>query len=441
MRRVAVAVLLAMLGPFGPIHAQTANPEAGTAASINLFGSAFERIRRDAVDAVGDGKLVGSAIAGMLSGLDPRAAYLDAAAVQAQQGAAGGAAADSLGLVVTMDHGTVKVISPQDGSPAAKAGLKPGDVIYAIDREPTYDLDLSRVEAKLRGPPGSEVKLLLRRGEGGPSRLTIKREAWHLESVSGRLDHGDIGYVRLAGFAAETAAALERLAAALKQQAGGKLVGLVIDLRNNPGGGLQAAVDSAARFLDKGDVAVLKGRQAGDVKRLSAAPQDVAKGLPLVVLVNGGTAREAELFAGALQDNRRAVLLGTKTYGESAIESLVPLKSGGAIRLTTARFETPNGRQIQGKGLDPDLTVVPLKLERFAEGDIQREADLPGALKNPATAKPPANAPPGATPAPEAAAKQAPSLATQDIGAKDDEQLNEAEDVLRGAARFGRGSG
>jgi carboxyl-terminal processing protease len=441
MLRVAVAVLMAILLPLGPSRAQTANPDGDTSASVNLFGSAFERIRRDAVDAVGDGKLVGAAIAGMLSGLDPRAAYLDAAALQAQQGAAAaGAAEGGVGLVVTMDHGTVKVISPQDGSPAAKAGLKPGDVIYAIDREPTYDLDLSRVEEKLRGAPGSEVKLLLRRGEGGPSRLTVKREAWRLESVSGRLDHGDIGYVRLAGFAADTAAALERVAAALKQQSGGKLIGLVIDLRNNPGGALQAAVDSAARFLDKGEVAVLKGRQAADVKRLTATPQNVAKGLPLVVLVNGGTAREAELFAGALQDNRRAVLLGTKTYGESAIESVIPLKSGGAIRLTTARFETPNGHQIQGKGLEPDLSVVPLKLERFAEGDIQREADLPGALKNP-TAKPPANAPPGATPAPEAAAKQAPSLATQDIGAKDDEQLNEAEDVLRGAARFGRGSG
>jgi len=345
----------------------------------------------------------------------------------------GGGDTGGIGLVVTLDHGVVKVISPQDGSPAAAAGLKPGDLIYRIDKEPTYDLNLTQIEQKLRGPAGSEAALMLRRGNAAPSEAKVERADWHLQTVAGHIEGGNIGYLRIAGFDDGTAAALAKTVEDLRQQSQNRLIGFVIDLRNNPGGSFDAAVASADAFIDKGDIAVVKGRKAESLKRIAATPGDIANGLPLVALVNGGTARESELLAGALQDNRRAVLLGTKTYGESAIESLIPLHGNGAIRLTTARFLTPTGRQIQGKGLDPDLVVATVKLEKVETEERLHEADLRGALKNTdPLGKAPAGAPPGAraTPAPQGAA----DVATADIGSATDEQLTQAVDVLRGLA-------
>jgi carboxyl-terminal processing protease len=331
----------------------------------------------------------------------------------------------------------LKVISPQDGSPAAQAGIRPGDVIFSIDNEPVYDLSLSEAEQKLRGPTGGETQLTLRRGTEKPIDLTLKRGAYKLQTVVGRVEAGNIGYLRIAGFDGGTQAALAAAVQDLRQKTGSKLIGFILDLRNNPGGTFDAAVAVADAFIDKGDIVVVKGRKPTSVKRISATPGDVAKGLPLVALVNGGTAREAELVAGALQDNHRGVLLGSKTFGESSIETVIPLSDGsGAIRLTTARFTTPSGREIQGKGLDPDLAVTSLKLARLAQGQMRREADLPGALKNPDQAgdKPPPDAPPGATatPAPE----EAPSVATEDMGSASDEQLVQAIDVLRGLSVF-----
>jgi carboxyl-terminal processing protease len=259
--------------------------------------------------------------------------------------------------------------------------------------------------------------------------------------VAAHVEAGNIGYLRIAGFDGATEAALAGAVQDLRQRTGSKLIGLILDLRNNPGGSFDAAVAAADALIDKGDIVVVKGRKPAATKRISAAPGDVAKGLPLVALINGGTAREAELVVGALQDNHRALLLGTKSFGESSIESVIPLGTGGAIRLTTARFTTPNGREIQGKGLEPDLGVTPLKLAKLDHGEGRHEADLPGALKNPdqavtAPSKPPADAPPGATatPAPE----DAPSVATGDIGSASDEQLTQAIDVLRGLSLIGR---
>jgi carboxyl-terminal processing protease len=281
--------------------------------------------------------------------------------------------------------------------------------------------------------------LTLRRGAEKPIDLTLKREAYKLQTVVGRVETGNIGYLRIAGFDGGTQAALAAAVQDLRQKIGSKLIGLILDLRNNPGGAFDAAVSVADAFIDKGDIVVVKGRKPASVKRISATPGDLAKGLPLVALVNGGTAREAELVAGALQDNHRAVLLGSKTFGESSIESVIPLgDGGGAIRLTTARFTTPSGREIQGKGLDPDLAVTSLKLARLAQGQMRREADLPGALKNPdqAADKLPADAPPGATATP--APNEAPAVATQDMGSASDEQLVQAIDVLRGLSVFNR---
>ena len=435
MRRLAIAIVMSVPLFAGGVFAQQKASKDEVYEELNLFDQAFERIRQDAVDPVTDAKLIESAIAGMLSALDPHSSFIDEAAFKASQTPAnddGG----TPGLAVTIQNGQLQVISPEDGSPAARAGIRPGDVIFTIDNELVYDLTLAEAEHKLRGPAGSEVQLTLRRGAEKPIDVTLKREAYKLQTVVGRVEAGNIGYLRIAGFDGGTQAALAAAVQDLRQKTGNKLIGFILDMRNNPGGVFDAAVALADAFIDKGDIVVVKGRKPSSVKRISATPGDLAKGLPLVALVNGGTAREAELVAGALQDNHRALLLGSKTFGESSIVSVIPLADGGAIRLTTARFTTPLGREIQGKGLDPDLAVTSLKLARLAQGLVRREADLPGALKNPdqATDKPPTDIPPGATATP--APDEAPAVATEDIGSASDEQLIQAVDVLRGLSVF-----
>ncbi len=436
LRLIAAIVLSALLVP-GAASAQAKSGKGGGYEQLSLFGEAFERIRRDAVEPVAEAKLIAAAIASMLSGLDARSAYVSEAAFRASQAPANDDTA-SLGLVMTIENGQLKVISPQDGSPAARAGITPGDVIFAIDKEPVYDLRLGEAEQKLRGLAGSEVQLTLRRNAEKPIDLTLKREAYKIPSVVGRVEEENIGYLRIAGFDAGTQAALAGAVQDLRQKTGNKLIGFILDLRNNPGGSFDAAVAAADAFIDKGDIVVIKGRKPANVRRISAPPTpgDLAKGLPIVALVNGGTAREAELVAGALQDNRRAVLLGTQTFGESSIESLIPLPGSGAIRLTTARFMTPTGRQIQGKGLAPDLVVTPLKLEKLAQGDKLREADLRGALKNTDPVAPGSKAPAdaAASAAVTSTKAEAPSVATGDMGSASDEQLSQAMDVLRGVA-------
>ena len=436
MRKLAIVALVSALFVAGGVFAQQKAGKDGVYEELNFFDEAFERIRQDSVDSVSDTKLIDAAISGMLTGLDPRSSFLDEAAYKAMQNPANDNVA-GVGMVVTIENGQLKVISPQDGSPAAQAGVKPGDVIFSIDKEPTYDLTLGEAEQKLRGPAGSEVELTLRRGNSGPIDLKLKREPFKLQTVAGRVEGGNIGYLRVAGFDGTTQKALSDTAQDLRQRSGNKLIGFILDLRNNPGGNFDAAVATADALIDKGDIVVVKGRKPAATKRISATPGDVAKGLPIVALINGGTAREAELVVGALQDNKRAVTLGTKSFGESSIESLLPLGNGGAIRLTTARFTTPNGREVQGKGLEPDLGVSSLKLAKLGHGEGRHEADLPGALKNPDQATtPPANAPPGATatPAPE----EAPSVATGDMGSTSDEQLTQAIDVLRGLSLIGK---
>ena len=435
------AALVALLAPTAALP-QAKSGKGGVYDQLNLFGEAFERIRQDAVEPVGDSKLIETAISGMLTGLDPHAAYMSEAEYKALQNPKTDESA-SAGLVVTIENGQLKVVSPRDGSPAASADIKPGDIIFTIDKEPTYDLTLTEIEQKLRGPAGSEVALMLRRGTGSPIEVKIKRTSAKLPTVSARLEAGDVGYVRLAGFDDQTATTLAEAVKNVRQQAGNKLIGFIIDLRNNPGGNFDGAVAAADAFIDKGEIAVVKSRKTENTKRIAATPGDVANGLPIVAIVNGGTAREAELVAGALQDNKRAVLLGTKTYGESGIETVLPLNGNGAIRLTTARYQTPSGKAIQGKGLQPDLNVSPLKLEKVAQADRRREADLRGALKNPEGQRGSASKP-GAPGAPDKAPDKdanttatppkgdQPTVASGDIGTTSDEQLSQAMDVLRG---------
>ena len=456
MRKLALLMLAAVLAaPAGVVAAQQQGDKDAAYEELNLFDEAFERVRDDAVDPVTDPKLIGAAISGMLTGLDPRAAYIDPAAYQALRAPASSDKV-GIGVVLALNKGELKVISPRDGSPAAAAGIEPGDQIFSIGKELTYELTLADVQSKLSGPPGSAVALVLQRGEGAPIKLNVTRAPDNLKTVTARVADGDIGYLRLAGFDNGTPAALAAAVQDLRQKTGGKLLGLVIDLRNNPGGDFQDAVAAAGAFLDKGEIALVKGRKSDSLKHITAPAGDLVKGLPIVALVNGGTAREAELVAGALQDNHRAMLVGTKTYGESGITTLIPLSSGGAVRLTTARFTTPDGHEIDGKGLEPDLVVTPLKLEKVAQEEGLHEADLPGALKNPdqpvpvaspaggtpasgdkptSSTKPGSGAvPAGATAAPPP--KTAPSVATKEIGGASDEQLTQALDILRGLAVF-----
>jgi len=437
---VLAAALLAFLAPTAALP-QAKSGKGGVYDQLNLFGEAFERIRQDAVEPVGDNKLIQTAISGMLAGLDPHSVYLSESEYKAQQNPTSDESA-SPGLVVTLDSGQLKVVSPLDGTPAASADIKPGDIIFTIDKEPTYDLTLPEIQQKLRGPVDSEVALMLRRGTGTPIELKLKRTNQKLQTVNGRVEGGDVGYVRVAGFDDQTAAALTEAVKNVRQQAGNKLIGFIVDLRNNPGGNFDAAVAVADAFIDKGDIAVIKSRKQDNAKHIAATPGDVANGLPIVALVNAGTAREAELVSGALQDNKRAVLLGTKTYGEAAIETTIPLNGNGAIKLTTARYLTPSGRTIHTKGLEPDLNVSPLKLEKVAQADRRREADLRGALKNPDEKKPAAGAAaPDKAPADKSGNTTAtppkgdqPTVATGDIGTTSDEQLSEGIDVLRGLA-------
>src|SRR5213082_3882539 len=445
----AVALPQSPTSPQPPAKADPAKPEAAKPdkssvyEQLNLFSEAFERIRQDAVEPVADQKLIETAIAGMLSGLDPNSVYLNENEYKALKAPAAETA--SPGLVLTTQNSQLKVVSPRDGSPAADAGIKPGDLIFTIDKEPTYDLTLPEIEQKLRGPEGSEVTLMLRRGTGAPIETKLKRASDKLTTVSTRVESGDIAYVRVAGIDAQTVGALADAVKQVRQQAGNKLVGFIIDLRNNPGGDFDAAVAVADAFIDKGDIAVVKNRKSDNLKRIAATLGDLANALPIVAVINGGTAREAELVAGALQDNHRAVLLGTKSYGESGIETILPLNGNGAIRLTTARYQTPSGRAIQGKGLQPDLNVSPLKLEKVAQADRRREADLRGALKNPEGQRGSAGKPGGPGAPDKAPDKDAnttaappkgdqPTVASGDIGTTSDEQLSQAMDVLRGLA-------
>ena len=290
MRRLAILMLMTLPLFAGGVFAQQKAGKDTVYEELNLFDQAFERIRQDAVDPVSDAKLIGSAIAGMLSGLDPHASFMDDAALKASQTPANDDAG-TLGLAVTIQNGQLQVISPEDGSPAARAGIRPGDAIFTIDKEPVYDLTLSEVEQKLRGPVGSEVRLVLRRGTEKPFDLSLKREAHKLETVVGRVESGNVGYLRIAGFDGGTQAALAAAVQDLRQKIGSKLVGFILDLRNNPGGGFDAAVAVADAFIDKGDIVVVKGRKPATIKRIAATPGDLAKGLPLVGLITRGRVR------------------------------------------------------------------------------------------------------------------------------------------------------
>jgi len=358
---------------------------ADTYRQLNLFGDVFEKIRNDYVEKPDEAKLVEAAINGMLSSLDPHSSYMDRKAygdMQVQtKGEFGG-----LGIEVTQEEGVVKVVSPIDDTPAAKAGILSGDMIIAIDDESIQGFTLDQAVDKMRGAVNSPVKLkIVRKGAKDPIDFTIVRAEIKVQSVRSHVEADDIGYVRITQFTEQTAdglrAAMEKFKTSIP---GDKFKGYILDLRNNPGGLLDQSIEVVNAFIDKGEIVSTRGRNPEDAQRFSARPGgDLSSGKPVVVLINGGSASASEIVSGALQDHKRATLIGTRSFGKGSVQTIMPLGEDGALRLTTARYYTPSGRSIQAKGIDPDVTIledVPDDLK--GKDDTKGEASLKGHLKN-----------------------------------------------------------
>jgi carboxyl-terminal processing protease len=324
----------------------------------------------------------------MLSSLDPHSGYLNDEGFEDMKvqtrGSFGG-----LGIEVTMENGLVKVVSPIDDTPAYKAGIKAGDLITHLDGKPVLGLSLNDAVDKMRGKVGTAIEITVRReGTAEPLKFKITRDVIRIKSVRSSL-YDNVGYIRITTFNAQTDPGLKKALEDIKKEKGKDLLGIVVDLRNNPGGLLDQAIAVADDFLDQGEIVSTRGRNEEDTKRDNATPGDLAEGLPVVVLINGGSASASEIVAGALQDHRRAVLLGTKSFGKGSVQTIISMPGNTAIRLTTARYYTPSGRSIQAKGIEPDIVVPQSKLENLENSDMGiSEADLKGALANPQASAP-----------------------------------------------------
>jgi carboxyl-terminal processing protease len=348
---------------------------------LTLFGDVFERVRAEYVDPVTDKDLIENSINGMLTGLDPHSSYMNAKAFRDMQvqtkGEFGG-----LGIEVTQDNGFIKVISPIDDTPASKAGIKAGDIITALDGKTVQGLSLQDAVDRMRGAPNSKITLTIKReGVEKPVEVSMLREVIHIQVVKQRMEADNVGYVRLTQFTEQADAGLKQAVKTLKQQSGGKLKALILDLRNNPGGLLDQAVAISGDFVNQGEIVSTRARHTEDAQRWDAKGNDVLDGLPLVVMINGGSASSSEIVAGALQDHHRAVLLGTRSFGKGSVQTVIPLPGNGAMRLTTARYYTPSGRSIQGEGIAPDVAVAESREDTPRFGP-EREADLNHVLKN-----------------------------------------------------------
>ena len=357
--------------------AQSNNEE--TYRQLTLFGDVFQRVREDYVEEVSDQDLVEAAINGMLTSLDPHSAYLPDDNFQKMQvqtrGKFGG-----LGIEVTMENGFVKVVSPIDDTPADKAGILPEDLIISVDGESIVGLTLNDAVEKLRGPIGSNVKISVQRAQDEPFEVNIIRDEIKIRSVRSRL-YETIGYIRITTFSEQTSPGLQKAMDDLQAETAEGLTGLVLDLRNNPGGLLSEAIRVSDAFLEKGEIVSTRGRGENDIQHAYARPGDISDGLPLVVLINSGSASASEIVAGALKDHRRAVVMGTRSFGKGSVQTITPMPGHGAMRLTTALYFTPSGVSIQAKGISPDIEVALARIEKL-EGGLFREEDLRGALDN-----------------------------------------------------------
>ena len=352
---------------------------------LDLFGEVLERVRSDYVEKPDDPQLIELAINGMLTALDPHSAYLNPKHFRDMQvqtrGEFGG-----LGIEVTMENGVIKVVAPIDDTPAAHAGLMSGDLITHLDKEQVLGLTLQEAVDKMRGPVNSPITLtVVRKGTEDPFDVKVTRDVIHINPVKYNAEGSDVGYIRVTTFNEQTTANLQKAVEDLKKQLGPNLKGFVIDLRNNPGGLLDQAISVSDAFLDEGAIVLTRGRDLEETQRSNARPGDITDGQKIVVLINGGSASASEIVAGALQDHHRATILGTRSFGKGSVQTIIPLGSNGALRLTTARYYTPSGRSIQAKGIEPEVVVeeeLPDDLKQKADAlGTRGEANLRGHLK------------------------------------------------------------
>jgi carboxyl-terminal processing protease len=421
-------VLGIFMGTCGSVFADKENTESATDTEtipfedLRTFTEIFGRIKRDYVEPVSDKKLLEDAVRGMLSGLDPHSAYLVAEEFQElKEGTTG--QFGGLGIEVTMENGFIKVVSPIDDTPAQRAGIKTGDLVIKLDDKPVKGMSLADAVKLMRGEPGSKIILtIVREGEEAPLKLTIARDIIKVKSVKSRMLEKDYGYLRISSFQSGTGEGLKDAIAALKKENTRNLKGLVIDLRNNPGGVLNAAVEVSDAFLKSGLIVYTEGRIENSEMRFNASPDDLIDGAPIVVLINAGSASASEIVAGALQDQKRAIIMGEKSFGKGSVQTILPTSNGAAVKLTTARYYTPSGRSIQAEGIEPDIAVARLKLESLEKQEFTpvKEADLSHHLqKNKENTKPAENSG-------EAGDKEKEAAELKDYA------LNEALNLLKG---------
>ncbi len=418
---------LALMGlACSAIPAGAQSDSSDTYRQLQLFGDVFERVRSDYVEEVTDETLIEKAINGMLTSLDPHSAYLNAKSYRDMQvqtkGEFGG-----LGIEVTMENGVVKVVSPIDDTPAYRAGVKAGDFITRIDGQQVLGLTLAEAVEKMRGPVDTDIALTISRpGEERPFDISITRAIIRIQSVRSRAE-GNAAYIRVTSFNEQTETGLKKAMTSLKSELGDDMRGIVLDLRNNPGGLLEQAVAVADAFLDKGEIVSTRGRDPDDVQRFSAGDGDVSNGKPIVVLINGGSASASEIVAGALQDHRRALVLGTRSFGKGSVQTIIPLSGHGAMRLTTSRYYTPSGHSIQATGIEPDIEIVQSRVEPIESGPRRSEASLRNALESEDNGDD----------EPDTGASSA-SGTRPATSAAEDYQLARALDLLRGITLYGR---
>ncbi len=353
-----------------------------TYRQLELFGTVFDQIRSNYVEEPKIDEMIETAINGMLTSLDPHSSYMNEKTFRDMQvqtrGEFGG-----LGIEVTMEDGLVKVMSPIDDTPASRAGLKSGDKVSHLDGEPVRGLTLQQAVEKMRGPVGSKLKLTILRASQKPFDVTLTRAIVTVNPVKARIEDKDIGYLRITSFTEKTTSSLEKAMARLGREAKGKIRGYILDLRNNPGGLLKEAISVSDAFLDRGEIVSTRGRKKEEGQRWNAKKGDITNGLPVIVLINGGSASASEIVAGALQDHRRGIIVGTQSFGKGSVQTIIPLPGHGALRLTTQRYYTPSGRSIQAKGITPDITVEQLQLTELSDENQRREKDLRRALDTP----------------------------------------------------------
>lgn len=374
--------LALLLNPVAGVQAQQETVSEETFEQFRLLNQVFSRIKEQYVEDVEDSVIIEAAIRGMLQGLDPHSGYISPEAYREMQiqtrGEYGG-----VGIEVVMPDGVLQVVAPIDDTPASRAGIQPGDYITHVDGESIVNVDIDEAISKLRGPVNTSVMVtIVREGEEEPFEVELAREIVEISAVRHRVERDSIGYIRLTTFSNEKLTRdLRRAMTDLRAELGPDLKGLVIDLRNNPGGLLDEAISVSDLFLNQGEISSMRGRQEADNARWTATPGDIAEGLPIVVLVNAGSASASEILTGALQDHKRATIVGEKTFGKGVVQSVIPLGPQRALRLTTARYYTPSGRSIQARGIDPDILI-----EQPRPGNAnyrpRREADLEGHINN-----------------------------------------------------------